>query len=40
MALFGTAVAVVVVMLVSQDQPFTGQLGLDPDLLEQVLPPQ
>jgi 4-hydroxybenzoate polyprenyltransferase len=33
------AVAVVVVMLVAQDQPFTGQLGLDPDLLEQVLPP-
>jgi hypothetical protein len=40
MTLFGAAVAAVVVMLVAQDQPFTGQLGLDPDLLEQVLPPQ
>jgi hypothetical protein len=40
MSLFAAAVAVVVVMLVSQDQPFTGQLGLDPDLLKQVLPPQ
>jgi hypothetical protein len=40
MSLFATAVAVVVVMLASQDQPFTGQLGLDPDVLEQVLPPQ
>jgi hypothetical protein len=40
MSLFGIAVAAVVVMLVSQDQPFTGQLGLNPDLLEQVLPPQ
>src|SRR3954468_1848356 len=39
MSLFGIAVAAVVVMLVSQDQPFTGQLGLDPDLLEEVLPP-
>jgi hypothetical protein len=40
MSLFATAVAVVVVMLASQDQPFTGQLGLDPDVLEEVLPPQ
>lgn len=38
-ALFGAAFAAVVVMLLAQDQPFTGQLGLDPDLLEQVLPP-
>jgi hypothetical protein len=40
MALFAAAVAVVVVMLASQDRPFSGQLGLNPDLLEQVLPPQ
>jgi hypothetical protein len=39
MAVFATAVAVVVVMLAAQDRPFSGQLGLDPDVLEQVLPP-
>jgi hypothetical protein len=39
MSLFATAVAVVVVMLAAQDRPFTGQLGLKPELLEQVLPP-
>jgi hypothetical protein len=38
LALFGAAVAVVVVMLVAQDRPFTGQLGQKPDLLEQVAP--
>jgi hypothetical protein len=38
MAIFAAAVAVVVTMLVAQDQPFSGQLGIDPDLLEQVLP--
>ena len=38
MAVFATAVAVVITMLVAQDQPFSGQLGLDPDVLEQVLP--
>ena len=38
MALFALAVAVVMTMLAAQDQPFSGQLGLDPDVLEQVLP--
>jgi hypothetical protein len=38
MSLFGAAVVVVVVMLVAQDEPFTGHLGQKPDLLEQVLP--
>jgi uncharacterized protein DUF4239 len=38
MSLFAAAVAVVVVMLVAQDEPFTGHLGQRPDLLEQVLP--
>jgi hypothetical protein len=38
MAVFALAVAVVITMLVAQDQPFSGQLGLDPDVLEQVLP--
>jgi hypothetical protein len=38
MAVFATAVAVVVTMLAAQQQPFAGQLGLDPDVLEQVLP--
>jgi hypothetical protein len=38
MALFALAVAVVMTMLAAQNQPFSGQLGLDPDVLEQVLP--
>lgn len=38
MGVFALAVAVVITMLASQDQPFAGQLGLDPDVLEQVLP--
>jgi hypothetical protein len=39
MGLFAAAVATVVVMLASQDRPFTGQLGIDPDVLVQVKPP-
>src|SRR5690349_16850755 len=35
---FAVAVAVVITMLVAQDRPFSGQLGLGPDVLEQVLP--
>ncbi|MFL5820572.1 MAG: DUF4239 domain-containing protein [Solirubrobacteraceae bacterium] len=38
MGVFATAVAVVITMLASQDQPFSGQLGLHPDTLRQVLP--
>jgi hypothetical protein len=38
MGVFAAAVAVVITMLASQNQPFSGQLGLDPDVLEQVLP--
>jgi hypothetical protein len=38
MGIFATAVAVVIVMLAAEDRPFSGQLGLDPDVLEQVLP--
>jgi hypothetical protein len=38
MSLFGAAVALVVLMLVAQDEPFTGHLGQKPDLLEQVVP--
>jgi hypothetical protein len=38
MGVFAAAVAVVITMLASQDQPFAGQLGLDPDVLEQVIP--
>jgi hypothetical protein len=37
-AVFTVAEAVVITMLVAQDQPFTGQLGLTPDVLEQVFP--
>jgi uncharacterized membrane protein YhaH (DUF805 family) len=38
LSLFATAVAVLLVMLVAQDQPFSGHLGQKPDLLEQVIP--
>jgi hypothetical protein len=38
LGVFATAVAVVVTMLASQDEPFAGQLGLDPDVLEEVRP--
>jgi Protein of unknown function (DUF4239) len=38
MGLFAVAVAVVVTMLAAENQPFAGQLGIDPDLLEQILP--
>jgi Protein of unknown function (DUF4239) len=38
MGVFAAAVAVVITMLAAEDQPFVGQLGLDPDVLEEVLP--
>jgi hypothetical protein len=38
LGLFAVAVAAVITMLASQDQPFSGQLGIDPDVLEQVRP--
>jgi hypothetical protein len=38
MGVFAAAVAVVITMLAAQNQPFSGQLGLDPDVLEQVMP--
>jgi hypothetical protein len=38
MSLFATAVAVVVIMLVAEDEPFTGHLGQSPALLQQVIP--
>ncbi len=38
LALFGASVAVVAVMLVAQDEPFTGHLGQSPELLEEVIP--
>jgi hypothetical protein len=38
MAIFALAVAAVITMLVAQDRPFSGELGLNPDVLEQVLP--
>jgi len=38
MGLFALAVAVVVTMLAAENEPFQGQLGIDPDVLEQVLP--
>jgi Protein of unknown function (DUF4239) len=38
MGMFAAAVAVVITMLASQDEPFAGQLGIDPDVLEEILP--
>jgi Protein of unknown function (DUF4239) len=38
MGVFAAAVAVVITMLAAQNQPFSGQLGLDPDVLQQILP--
>jgi hypothetical protein len=38
MGVFAAAVAVVITMLAAEEQPFAGQLGIDPDVLEQVLP--
>jgi hypothetical protein len=38
MGAFATAVAVVITMLASQDEPFAGQFGLDPGVLEEILP--
>jgi hypothetical protein len=38
LGVFAAAVAVVITMLASQDEPFAGEFGLDPDVLEQVLP--
>jgi len=35
---FAVAVAVVITMLVAQNQPFSGQLGLEPQVLQQVMP--
>src|SRR6185436_18099531 len=37
MGLFAAAVAVVITMLAAENEPFAGQLGINPDLLEQVL---
>jgi hypothetical protein len=39
MALFASAVAVTLVMIVAQDRPFSGAFGVKPDVLLQVLPP-
>jgi hypothetical protein len=38
MGVFAAAVAVVITMLAAEDHPYSGQLGIDPDVLEQVLP--
>jgi hypothetical protein len=40
MAIFASAVAVTLIMVVSQDRPFSGQLRVQPDVLVQILPPQ
>lgn len=38
MAVFATATAIVVVLIVSHDRPFTGQISVRPDVLLQVMP--
>jgi hypothetical protein len=38
MGIFGAAVAVTLILIASQDRPFSGQFGVKPDVLEQVLP--
>jgi hypothetical protein len=38
MGIFAAAVAVSIILIVAQDRPFSGQLGVSPDALEQVLP--
>jgi hypothetical protein len=38
MAMFAAAVAVVITMLAAEDRPFSGHLGIEPDVLEQVMP--
>lgn len=40
MAIFACAVAVTLIMVVSQDRPFSGQLRVQPDVLIEVLPRQ
>jgi len=38
MAVFATATAIVVVLILSHDRPFTGQISVRPDVLLQVMP--
>ena len=38
MAVFSTAVAVVIVLILSHDRPFTGPISVRPDVLLQVMP--
>jgi hypothetical protein len=38
MGLFASAVAVTMVMILSQDRPFSGEFGVKPDALVQVMP--
>jgi hypothetical protein len=38
MGVFASAVAVTLVMIASQDRPFSGEFGVKPDVLVQVLP--
>jgi hypothetical protein len=38
MAMFAAAVAVVITMIAAENRPFSGHLGIKPDVLEQVLP--
>jgi hypothetical protein len=39
MSIFAAAAAVTLVIIASQDRPFSGQFRVKPDVLLQVLPP-
>ena len=38
MGIFATGVAVSILLIASHDRPFTGEISVSPDLLEQVMP--
>jgi len=38
MAVFASAVAIVVILILSHDRPFTGRISVRPDVLLQVMP--
>jgi hypothetical protein len=40
MSIPGSAVAVTLVLLASQDRPFSGEVSVSPDVFLQVLPPE
>ena len=39
MSIFSAGVAITLVLIASQDRPFSGEFAVEPDVLLQVLPP-